>query len=186
MSLRRDFGLWNKFENIIDYGDIGSWNECIFALWRSHKQWGSENGMWQFEKCPPKEWYYWEVWLCWNRYGLVEGSVSLWRWALRSLLLKLHSVWQTISCYLQDVWKWKYKRNKNPIYKLLFWLQRHTIINQMSCRAQCHSSVIPELEKERQQDLQYPVCLHGSILPVMMVMDWTSEAVSKPPQLNVS
>ena len=34
-----------------------------------------------------REWHHQEVWLCWSRYGLVEGSVSLWGQALRIPML---------------------------------------------------------------------------------------------------
>ena len=39
-----------------------------------------------------------EVWPCWSRCGLVRGSISLWRQALRSHMLKLHAVRYTVSC----------------------------------------------------------------------------------------
>lgn len=36
-----------------------------------------------------------------KRCGLVGGSLSPWGRALRSSMLKLHSVWDTVSCCLQ-------------------------------------------------------------------------------------
>ena len=44
-----------------------------------------------------------EVWPCWSGCGLVEESVSLWGQVLRSPLLKLHSVWYTVSFCCQRI-----------------------------------------------------------------------------------
>ena len=47
------------------------------------------------------KWHYEEVWPCWNRYGLVGRSVSLYRWALRAPSSQgLPSVEESVSCWL--------------------------------------------------------------------------------------
>jgi hypothetical protein len=39
--------------------------------------------VWWFEYAWPREWHYLEVWPCWSRADPVEGTISLWKWALR-------------------------------------------------------------------------------------------------------
>lgn len=39
--------------------------------------------------------------------------------------------------------------------------------------------------QESQLPLQHPVCLHATMLLTMMIMDWTTETVNDPLQLNV-
>jgi hypothetical protein len=42
------------------------------------------------------------LWLYWSRYGLVGGTVSLWRQTLKSYILKQWPVWLIVSfCCLQ-------------------------------------------------------------------------------------
>ena len=49
-----------------------------------------------FECLAHREWRYKEIWLCWSRCDIVGGSVSLWRWALRSPMSKLCLVWDPV------------------------------------------------------------------------------------------
>lgn len=40
LSLRNDFGLWNRVETVIDYGDSSSWTECILHYAMATSLWG--------------------------------------------------------------------------------------------------------------------------------------------------
>jgi hypothetical protein len=52
--------------------------------------------LWWFEYVWPREWHYWEAWLCWNRRDLLGGLVSLWGWTLRLLPQVLPSIEETL------------------------------------------------------------------------------------------